>query len=73
VPTSSGDRTRNVGKPADSDPLHRWAHEPSTAQLPAELAPGAAAEVAFEISDDLPRWNAVGRVHQVSGSACIIL
>ena len=34
-------------------------------QLPAPLEVGNPAAVRFTISDDLPRWDAVGRVHEV--------
>ena len=44
--------------------------EPSTEpgfrmQLPVDLHVGEAVEVDLDISDDLPRWDGVGRVHQV--------
>jgi hypothetical protein len=34
-------------------------------QLPLDLAVNVPATVRFEISDDLPRWDKVGRVHEV--------
>ncbi len=34
-------------------------------QLPVVLSPGEPVEITFSISDDLPRWHTVGRVHQV--------
>jgi hypothetical protein len=39
---------------------------PHTAELlPLDLPEGQTVEVAFSISDDLPRWDQAGRVHQV--------
>jgi len=34
-------------------------------QLPAPLTPNEPVEVRFSVSDDLPRWDEVGRVHEV--------
>ena len=36
-----------------------------TLQLPLDLEVNTAATLSFEISDDLPRWDSVGRVHEV--------
>lgn len=40
--------------------------EPGLAMhLPVSLEPGAPAHIPFSISDDLPRWQTAGRVHEV--------
>ena len=36
-----------------------------TSQLPADLDPNVSVALEFTISDDLPRWERVGRVHEV--------
>jgi hypothetical protein len=55
------------GAPSPKDELERYRWEPSNVQLPVPLAVGAAAAVtcSFLFYDDLPRWAAVDRVHEV--------
>lgn len=56
---------RNMGRSSPKDILERYRWEPSFAQLPATLAVGAPVKCSFLLSDDLPRWAAVNRVHEV--------
>ncbi len=53
IPTETGRRGRPVAEPGIS------------VQLPADLEAGRSAQVSLSISDDLPRWDGVGRVHEV--------
>lgn len=56
---------RNVGRPSPKDTLERYRWEPSLVQLPVALAVGGPLKCNFLLSDDLPRWAAVDRVHEV--------
>lgn len=56
---------RNMGCPSPKDVLERYRWEPSTAQLPIALEVGVPATCSFLLTDDLPRWAAVNRIHEV--------
>ena len=43
----------------------RFSNPELTSQLPADLAVNVPVQLALTISDDLPRWEQVGRVHEV--------
>ena len=43
----------------------RFSSPELTSQLPTDLEPSVPVQLEFTISDDLPRWERVGRVHEV--------
>lgn len=67
------EKLREISDPEVMAPKDKYYFVPAAAggealgrkELPAVLEEGKATEVRFNISDDLKRWGAVGRVHEV--------